>query len=430
MVGICPAAEPPSKSQTASFRKLLYVPGPLFDLWRQWDRRGGTESVSVARFTGPNADEEVKKLQVRFNEQSRTPVWRRMASGLLADYSTGKAVGGLPGKEVWAGMKIPLFLVAGEADHVTPVENVNKIAGYLEQLDQVKKENEEFQPSLLKPTIVATSHVQDAPAPSSTIEPYTNSSVLSKPFFKGSIFAAPASHALMYSQRTARPLSAHIQTFLAAHIDPRLSLGWQLHHLTTEGKWDVKNLEKWQAVDPVSPPIAGIFRAMKTLREVDESHSPKTFVKEWANRESQGAGKDGLGSILAVVDISHESPVYDPRGLYTGGIEYRKFPTVSKFPPTVDEVKLFIDLVDELRQKLLPEADTKSGPPFQVIAVHCHYGFNRTGFFIVAYMVERLDWTLKAALDEFAEKRPNGVRHEHFVDELWGRYWMRHQETR
>jgi len=55
--------------------------------------------------------------------------------------------------------------------------------------------------------------------------------------------------------------------------------------------------------------------------------------------------------------------------------------------------------------------------------VHCHYGFNRTGFFVVAYLVERMGWPLKAAIDEFERARPPGIRHGHFIDELWGRYW-------
>jgi hypothetical protein len=57
---------------------------------------------------------------------------------------------------------------------------------------------------------------------------------------------------------------------------------------------------------------------MKTLREVDELHCPVRFVKDWGVQ------------IKDVVDISHESPVYDPQGLEKGGIHYTKFPTVSK----------------------------------------------------------------------------------------------------
>ncbi len=52
LIGICPKASPPTQEQTSTFRKLLYIPGPVFNLWRKWDRRGGTESVSVHRFVG------------------------------------------------------------------------------------------------------------------------------------------------------------------------------------------------------------------------------------------------------------------------------------------------------------------------------------------------------------------------------------------
>jgi protein-tyrosine phosphatase len=63
-------------------------------------------------------------------------------------------------------------------------------------------------------------------------------------------------------------------------------------------------------------------------------------------------------------------------------------------------------------------------PEGAVIAVHCHYGFNRTGFFLVSYMVEKLGWRLQDALEEFTEKRAPGIRHEHFVNELFVRYMV------
>lgn len=90
-----------------------------------------------------------------------------------------------------------------------------------------------------------------------------------------------------------------------------MSLGWQLQHLTTSGKWDVKNLAKWQKVDPCSEPIGGVFRAMKTMREVDDEHNPKMFVQKF----SSSVLPDG---VAMVVDISHESPVYNPKGLEEG----------------------------------------------------------------------------------------------------------------
>jgi len=167
---------------------------------------------------------------------------------------------------------------------------------------------------------------------------------------------------------------------------------------------------------------------MKTLREVDteengeEGHTPHVFVAGWGT----ALGKDGQGRVRAVVDISHDLPVYDPRGLEAGGMPYRKVPSVSKMPPTKDEVRAFMDVVDALRQDIVSiDLDGKSAEEEEtpLIAVHCHYGFNRTGFFIVSYMVERMGWPLKDAIDEFGKQRPPGIRHQHFVDELWGRYW-------
>jgi hypothetical protein len=328
-----------------------------------------------------------------------------MAYGSLPVYVDGKPTTGLPGKYVWSGLQCSVFLIAGEADPITKPENVNKIAAYLGRAEEVvslegSKQAKDQQP-------------QQGESPESSSETVSQ--------FQARILPSPASHALLYAPKTARPLAGHIQSFLTK-VDHRLSLGWQLRYLSEGGKWDVKNLAKWSGVDPVSKPINGLFRAMKTLREVDEIHSPKIFVQEWSLETSEH-GKDGLGPIAAVVDISHETPVYDISKLERGGIAYRKFPTVSKLPPTVDEVKSFIDMVDSLRQELGLVDSTKRSQPF--IAVHCHYGFNRTGFFIISYLVEKLNWQLADAIEEFAKARQPGVRHSHFVDELHARYWTR-----
>jgi protein-tyrosine phosphatase len=221
---------------------------------------------------------------------------------------------------------------------------------------------------------------------------------------KTTVMPSPAAHSMLFAPSTSRILSGLIGGFLADHIDPRLSLAWQLRYLSTEGKWDVKNLMKWQAVVPVSAPIANTFRAMKTLREVDPSHSPKEVARVWKDR------------IAAVIDISHDAPVYDPTGLEAGGILYFKFPTVSKQPPLRAEVRAFIELVDRV-QALAAEQGRRG-----LVAVHCHYGFNRTGFFLVSYLVERLGWRLGDAIDAFRRARPPGIRHSHFVDELHVRY--------
>ena len=431
LVAICPQASMPSDQQIATYKMLLRVPTPIFNLWRRWDRRGGPESPSVARFVGAGADMETKKLQERFNAQSRTAVWRRMAWGALPKLDeSSMSRGGLPGLEVWAGLTVPLFLIAGEADGITKAAEVAKIGRALGRTekpslstsadgvissskaarpgeglnDYSNRPNEtEKQDTIISKTEITfigdnpQSHIPKA----SEVDVYSRT----RQVLKTSILPAPASHALLYDPATYRTLAGLIQTFLYDHVDTRLSLGWQLQHLSTEGKWDVKNLKKWQAIRPVSEPIAGIFRAMKTLREIDDTHSPEKFVRDWR------------GKIKAVIDISHESPVYDPKGLDEGGIEYHKFPTVSKIPPTAEEVKEFIKLVDRLRAT--PNPPEANAPR---IGVHCHYGFNRTGFFLCCYLIEKERFSVQQAINEFRLHRPPGIRHEHFIDALFVRY--------
>lgn len=451
LVAVCPRAEAPSPHEVSLFRKLLWIPSPIFDLWRNYDKRGGKDSASVARFVGVDADDETKALQYRFNYQSKTPVWRRMASGTLPTYNENwVAKGGFPGKDVWAGLEVPVFLVAGEADNITKPGEIQKIALFLGKSHPIQIEMDEAsEPVVDAAAPVDISTKAHSPGPIKTKEsiraeyfletnpdtveemhedPSTPNDGLStvppqpskpKKVLKTTILPSPASHALLYTPATVRILAGLISDFLCSQVTPRLSLGWQLQYLSDAGKWDVKNLAKWQAVKPVSEPIDGIFRAMKTLREVDEIHSPEVFVKEWGSQ------------ITDIVDISHESPVYDPRGLEKGGIRYHKFPTVcaykqcsliithseflqvSKIPPTESEVASFIALIDRIR-----EEQKKPG----YIAVHCHYGFNRTGFFIVCYLKERCGYTLPAAISEFAEKRPRGIKHAHFLDTLFVRY--------
>jgi len=425
VIGICPQASPPSNEQVALFEKLLRVPTPIFDIWRTWDRRGGLEGASIARYVGKDADVEVKKLQERFNAQSRTAVFRRMAWGALPSRNGSTPERGLPGLDVWAKLKIPLFLVGGEGDGITKTEEIVKIGKALGRVDRPEtgdsvKPNSFSTDQTLNTNGDAEQQTKDDKGESA--ESKTELSVVSETLppqmdvpsyskrrrvLKTSIFPAPASHGLLYDPATYRTLAGLIHTFLSKHVDTRLSLGWQLQHLSTEGKWDVKNLAKWQATRPVSEPIAGIFRAMKTLREIDEVHSPDIFVRNWK------------GKIKAVIDISHESPVYDPKGLDEGGIEYHKFPTVSKIPPTPEEAKDFIKLVDRLRTS--PSA-TEKDENDALIGVHCHYGFNRTGFFICCYLIEKEGYGVQQAIDEFARSRPPGIRHEHFLDQLFVRY--------
>ncbi|KAK6430253.1 hypothetical protein LTR95_013593 [Oleoguttula sp. CCFEE 5521] len=391
MVAIAPRSTPPTPGQMRLITRLRWLPVAVFDLLRLVDNIGGLKSASVSRFVGAGADLETRKLQLRYNRQSKSTVMLRYIAALALG-NEGKSTG-FPGEEIWSHIQAPLFLIAAECDTVNTPGEASAIVKWLTHTDRKASESapvDESTPLLQSggPVPAAVGDVQsateqlsnsfsNADRPSSGNKDQIIDKLDSKSHtsthhhaLKSTVFPAPASHGVLYATSTVRILSGLMQSFLSAHVDKRLDLGWQLQHLTTSGKWDVKNLAKWQKIAPCSEPIAGIFRAMKTMREVDETHNPKAF----AARYSSNVMPDG---VAIVVDISHESPVYDPKGLEAAGIEYHKFPTVSKLPPTADEVTSFINLIDHLRESPRLQPATAGEGAHAVIGVHCHYGFNR-----------------------------------------------------
>lgn len=458
VIGICPLSGPPPEKVVRHFRRLLWIPEFIFNIWRAWDRRGGPNSASVKRFVGPAGDLEARQLQDRFNSQSRTPVFRRMAWGSLPIYVRGKPTGGLFANTNWADLDTPVFLIGGEHDTVTPPKEVEKIeemfkAAVRDPVDSEDKPRGDGEGHVgisegsvlgetaapVNPTMAVREHMpqsieeisqgdftrkapllatgeesfRDPTTPKDHQEPSSLNYVPPQPIHPEKVIKSallPAGHALLYTPATVRILAGLVSDFLKEHVTGRFCLGWQLQYLSREGKWDVKNLAKWKSVQPVSEPIGGIFRAMKTLREVDEEHCPKMFKAKWGNE------------IKDIIDISHADPVYDPQS-FGDGIKYHKFPTVSKIPPTDAEVQGFINLVDKVRddQKLRSSTEANWSEDY-VIGVHCHYGFNRTGYFVVCYLIERCGYGVQKAIATFAEARPNGIRHSHFLDRLFVRY--------
>ena len=90
-----------------------------------------------------------------------------------------------------------------------------------------------------------------------------------------------------------------------------------------------------------------------------------------------------------IVDVSMEVPPYltTDKGLPL----YKKLPTESKVVPSPDDVARFLSTLDDFwAQKSNKHLD---------VAVHCHYGFNRTGFFVCAYLIERQNVSAAAAIE-------------------------------
>ena len=78
----------------------------------------------------------------------------------------------------------------------------------------------------------------------------------------------------------------------------------------------------------------------------------------------------------------------------------------QKSPPTEEEIIGFIAIVKECLANSRAE-----GIEDVEVCVHCHYGFNRTGFAICCWLIEVEGYGVKEALEAFKSARPNGIRH-------------------
>ncbi|EWC43570.1 hypothetical protein DRE_01457 [Drechslerella stenobrocha 248] len=266
-----------------------------------------------------------------------------------------------PTPDVWQSIHCPILLVTGQHDHVTPTSNADMIASYFSSLPQERK-------SKLK-----------------------------------QIELPDAGHGVLYEKyhHVCHVLAEFFTRFVSEHI----SLAWQLETLK-EGKWVMKNEKKWMMTSSVSGRVGtSMFKAVKTLRQDDPIHNPQAFVE--ANPD-----------ISHIIDISYKDPPYLPSSFDGSHIQYHKSPTKSKQPPSQEQASLFISLVDSI----LAENPLPPDPVEGLIAVHCHYGFNRTGFVICSYMIEKLGYSAQGAIDAFKEARYPGIKHAHFIDELFVRY--------
>ena len=239
LVAICPIAEAPRGLQATIFKILLCVPTPIFDLWRAWDRRGGPDSASISRFVGSEASMEVKSIQERFNMQSRTAVYRRMAWGL---FPHGNRWRGMASLDTWEELKsIPLHLIGGETDVVTKISNITSIMSALH-----KKQTQRRQPEAVLSGDSSSSNgdygLRDDISDSESSD--SNNSdprwlrpdapwIIKTPHL-ASILPSPAPHGLLYDSTNSHLVFDLIHTFLSTHIDRRLSLDWQRQRLSED----------------------------------------------------------------------------------------------------------------------------------------------------------------------------------------------------
>ncbi|GMM34872.1 triacylglycerol lipase [Saccharomycopsis crataegensis] len=363
---------PKSLFSTSNFLIRIFIYFPfILNLLRVYDRLGGLYSGSVLRMVGSQASIYTKVKQIRWNLDSDSKAWLRYVEGFQR---VGKS-------QFIASMssfkndddKSKVLILCGEEDQATPI---NKGLRHMKEIaDNIK-----------------------VPVETVAIHNCGHSIVLEKPEF----------------------VSGMILKFLMNNIDAKLdpSFVLTLKAIINGDKWGLKNLDKWKSIQNVSDIIINAntnnispLLAMKTLRNNDPAHSPEIL-------------ENTRPDIIGIIDISATgtSNSYDPKAFKR--IKYHKLATISKIPPDTRLIRSFNDLVTSILKEYYHgnsgnNVISKDGP---FIAVHCHYGFNRTGYLLCSYLIEHLEWTVKDALEAFTTARPPGIRHPHFIDSLYLTY--------
>ncbi|KAI5969510.1 hypothetical protein CANMA_001578 [Candida margitis] len=354
------------------FRLFVYLPF-LFNLFRTWDRLPGLQSKSVRRQLPKNSSLYNRLRQFRWNLDIDSVTLLKYVHGFrkITTSDLVVAISQFNNNKSDDRAYEKTLLVCGSEDHVTNVKHIYHIDKFLTNTFNRK--------------ISSAMEVKDA----------GHSLLLAKP------------------ELTSGSILNHIETKLPQRLN--LSPAWVLKvkALISGDKWGLKNEAKWLNLKPISDNITrgsevSPLLGMKTLREGDAVHSPGVVESVYYEH----ANSNVKGKLIAVIDISSDIPPYNPQSFKH--IRYYKCATVSKVVPDQASICRFINLVDEI----LKESDVEK----PLIGVHCHYGFNRTGFLICCYLIEALGWSVKDAVEGFRVAKPPGIRHPHFIDALYVRY--------
>ncbi|KAI3383163.1 hypothetical protein SNEBB_002338 [Seison nebaliae] len=125
-------------------------------------------------------------------------------------------------------------------------------------------------------------------------------------------------------------------------------------------------------------------------------------MRKWIEKENQ--------KLIMVIDLTNTKRYYESNELVRNGIIYKKLNIRGHgCAPTDEEVRQFISFCNE-------------APENGVICVHCTHGFNRTGYLIVSYMVEEMDFSVEAAIIQFSKSRHGGIYKQLYIDQLYEKY--------
>ncbi|XP_076169407.1 mRNA-capping enzyme-like [Ptiloglossa arizonensis] len=113
------------------------------------------------------------------------------------------------------------------------------------------------------------------------------------------------------------------------------------------------------------------------------------------------------------IDLTNTTRFYDKKSLEAYGCKYLKLQCRGHGEtPTEEQIRTFVQVCKNFI----------SYNPLEIIGVHCTHGFNRSGFFIISYLVENDGTSVDAGLVEFANARPPGIYKADYIQELFRRY--------
>lgn len=169
---------------------------------------------------------------------------------------------------------------------------------------------------------------------------------------------------------------------------------------------------RWLNCPRRGQPVAGKFLPLKTMlgpKYDDQVPEENRFHPSMLSNYLKSLKvKMGL-----LIDLTNTTRFYDRNDIEKEGIKYIKLQCKGHGEcPSPENTETFIRLCDRFTERTSEE----------IIGVHCTHGFNRTGFLICAFLVEKMDWSIEAAVATFAQARPPGIYKADYLKELFQRY--------
>ncbi|XP_015365520.1 PREDICTED: mRNA-capping enzyme-like isoform X1 [Diuraphis noxia] len=158
--------------------------------------------------------------------------------------------------------------------------------------------------------------------------------------------------------------------------------------------------------------VANSFVAFKT--PLDDNYNNKIAIMKRFNPQMVFRHMWSFQQNIGLwIDLTNTTRYYNKLEVEGMGCAYKKMPCVGHGDfPDRKTVEFFFNICYNFLENNFT----------QFIGVHCTHGFNRTGFLIISYLVEVLNYDVASAIHHFAVARPPGIYRQNYINELYRRY--------